>query len=242
MIKITNLTIRYPEVLAIDDVLLELKDGILYGLVGPNGAGKSSLIKSLVGLIGEYEGNIYYDQYEFKKERQLTKAMFGYAPEDPDLFPYLTGREYLTMIGEIRRLDATEQIKRFVVDFGLEETIDDLIYRYSHGMRQKISFAAALIGEPQHLILDEALNGFDPISLFNAKKLLKDLAGRGRLILLSSHVLELLDNWCEEIIILNQGKILAQYTLEQIRHIKNKSGKSFNEHFVELIHSALNRK
>ncbi len=242
MLKITNLTIRYPEVIAIDDVSLELKDGILYGLVGPNGAGKSSLIKALAGLIGEYEGNIYYDQYEFKKDRQIAKAMFGYAPEDPDLFPYLTGREYLTMIGEIRRWDASEQIKRLVVEFGLEETIDGLVYRYSHGMRQKISLAAALIGEPQHLILDEALNGFDPISLFNAKKLLKDLAGRGKLILLSSHVLELLDNWCEEIIILNQGKILAQYTLEQIRQIKSKSGKTFNEHFMDLIHRAVNRK
>ena len=166
MLKITNLTIRYPEVIAIDDVSLELKDGILYGLVGPNGAGKSSLIKALAGLIGEYEGNIYYDQHEFKKERQKVKTMFGYAPEDPDLFPYLTGREYLTMIGEIRRWDASEQLKRFVVDFGLEDTIDELVYRYSHGMRQKISFVAALIGEPQHLILDEALNGFDPISLF----------------------------------------------------------------------------
>jgi ABC-2 type transport system ATP-binding protein len=168
--------------------------------------------------------------------------MFGYAPEDPDLFPYLTGREYLTMIGEIRRWDASEQLKRFVVDFGLEDTIDELVYRYSHGMRQKISFVAALIGEPQHLILDEALNGFDPISLFNAKKLLKDMTGRGKLILLSSHVLELLENWCEEIIILNQGKILAQYTLEDIGKIKNKTGKTFNEHFVELIHSVVNRK
>jgi ABC-2 type transport system ATP-binding protein len=242
MLKITNLTIRYPEVIAIDDVSLELKDGILYGLVGPNGAGKSSLIKALAGLIGEYEGNIYYDQHEFKKERQKVKTMFGYAPEDPDLFPYLTGREYLTMIGEIRRWDASEQLKRFVVDFGLEDTIDELVYRYSHGMRQKISFVAALIGEPQHLILDEALNGFDPISLFNAKKLLKDMTGRGKLILLSSHVLELLENWCEEIIILNQGKILAQYTLEDIGKIKNKTGKTFNEHFVELIHSVVNRK
>ena len=244
MLKITNLTIRYPEVIAIDDVSLELKDGILYGLVGPNGAGKSSLIKALAGLIGptgsctgsSLMGNIYYDQHEFKKERQKVKTMFGYAPEDPDLFPYLTGREYLTMIGEIRRWDASEQLKRFVVDFGLEDTIDELVYRYSHGMRQKISFVAALIGEPQHLILDEALNGFDPISLFNAKKLLKNLAERGKLVLLSSHVLELLENWCEEIIILNQGKILAQYTLEDIAKIKNKTGKTFNEHFVELIH------
>jgi ABC-2 type transport system ATP-binding protein len=243
MLKITNLTIRYPEVVAIDDVSLELKDGILYGLIGPNGAGKSSLFKALAGLIGEYEGNIYYDQCKLKNERHKVKAMFGFAPEDPDLFSYLTGREYLSMIGDIRRWDASEQIKRLVVDFGLEETIDDLVYRYSHGMRQKISFVAALIGEPQHLILDEALNGFDPISLFNAKKLLKDMAGRGKLILLSSHVLELLDNWCEEIIILNQGKFLAQYTLEQIRQIKSKTGKTFNEHFVELIHGAvLNRK
>jgi ABC-2 type transport system ATP-binding protein len=235
MIKVANLTIRYPRVVAVEDVSIHLKDGIIYGLVGPNGAGKSSLIKALVGMIAEYDGDIHFDDFSCVKDRYVIKSLFGYAPEDPDLYPYLTGKEYLQMIADIRQVDADEQIKLFGIEFGLDDVFDDLINRYSHGMRQKISFLAALIGEPKNLILDEALNGFDPISQYNAKKILLNLAKKGHTILLSSHVLELVENWCQEIIILNVGKLLAEYTIDQIEEIKSKTGKAFSEHFVSLV-------
>jgi len=235
MIKIDNLIIQYPEVVAVEDVSIHLQDGKIYGLVGPNGAGKSSLIKALVGLISEYEGEIRFDDFSYGKNRHHIKSLFGYAPEDPDLYPYLTGKEYLQMIADIRQVNAESQIKLFQSELGLNDVFDDLINRYSHGMRQKISFAAALIGEPKNLILDEALNGFDPISQFNAKNILLNLAENGHTILLSSHVLELVENWCQEIIILNAGKVLAEYTMEQIEDIKTRTGKIFSEHFVSLI-------
>ena len=235
MIKVSNLTIRYPEVVAINNVTIQLKEGIIYGLVGPNGAGKSSFIRALVGLIAEYEGDIYFDEFSHAKDRHKIKSLFGYAPEDPDLYPYLTGKEYLQMIADIRRVDAESQIKSIQTDFELDEVFDDLINRYSHGMRQKISFSAALIGNPKYLILDEALNGFDPISQYNAKNFLLELAKNGHTILLSSHVLELVENWCQEIIILNAGKVLAEYTQEQIGDIKSRTGKAFSEHFVSLV-------
>jgi len=235
MIIIENLIIRYPEVVAVEDVTIHLQEGKIYGLVGPNGAGKSSLIKAMVGLISEYEGEIRFDGFSQRAHRHHIKSLFGYAPEDPDLYPYLTGKEYLQMIADIRRVDAESQIKLIQSDFHLNDVYDDLINRYSHGMRQKISFAAALIGEPKNLILDEALNGFDPISQFNAKNILFDLAKRGHTILLSSHILELIENWCQEIIILNEGKIVADYTSEQIDEIKSKTGKAFSEHFVSLV-------
>jgi ABC-2 type transport system ATP-binding protein len=235
MINVSNLTIRYPEVIAINNVSIELKEGIIYGLVGPNGAGKSSLIRSLVGLLVEYEGEITFDQVLRTHDPHHIKSLFGYAPEDPDLYPYLTGNEYLHMIADIRQVNASSQIADLRVDFGLNDVFDDLINRYSHGMRQKISFAAALIGEPKNLILDEALNGFDPISQHNAKKILLKLAQNDHTILLSSHILELVENWCQEIIILNEGKILAEYSQQQIEEIKKNTGKDFNEHFVSLI-------
>jgi ABC-2 type transport system ATP-binding protein len=235
MLKIVNLTVRYPEVIAVASVSLQLKNGIIYGLVGPNGAGKSSLIKVLVGLISTYEGTIYYDDLILSENRHAAKHLFGYAPEDPNLYPYLTGREYLHMLAEIRKCDSTQHISTLIDDFVLEEVIDELINRYSHGMRQKLSFAAALIGKPQYLILDEALNGFDPISLFNAKRILKEFAEKGHLILLSSHVLELVENWCQEIIILNKGKLLSKYTQKKIEAIKKKTGKDFSDHFVNLV-------
>jgi ABC-2 type transport system ATP-binding protein len=186
-------------------------------------------------LIAEYEGNIYFDEFTHGKNRHKIKSLFGYAPEDPDLYPYLTGKEYLQMIADIRQVDASSQIKLIQSEFGLDEVFNDLIHRYSHGMRQKISFAAALIGNPKYLILDEALNGFDPISQYNAKNILQDLAKNGHTILLSSHVLELVENWCQEIIILNAGKVLAEYTQEQIGDIKSKTGKAFSEYFVSLV-------
>jgi ABC-2 type transport system ATP-binding protein len=237
MITVENLIIRYPEVVAVEDVTVHLQEGKIYGLVGPNGAGKSSLIKALVGLISEYEGDISFDGFSQREHRHRIKSLFGYAPEDPDLYPYLTGKEYLQMIADIRQVNAESQIKLIQSDFHLDDVFDDLINRYSHGMRQKISFAAALIGEPKNLILDEALNGFDPISQFNAKTILVDLAKRGHTILLSSHILELVENWCQEIIILNEGKILADYTSDQIEEIKSKTGKAFSEHFVSLVQS-----
>jgi len=235
MIQISNLTIRYPEVVAIENLSIKLDEGIIYGLVGPNGAGKSSLIRALVGLLAEYEGEIQFDELLRSKERHNIKSLFGYAPEDPDLYEYLTGNEYLHMVGDIRQIDASSQISNLRSDFGLDDVFDDLINRYSHGMRQKISFAAALIGEPKNLILDEALNGFDPISQHNAKNILLRLAKNGHTILLSSHILELVENWCQEIIILDKGKILAEYTQKQIEDIKLKTGKAFSDHFVSLV-------
>ena len=235
MLKIVNLTVRYPDVIAVDNVSLQLKNGILYGLVGPNGAGKSSLIKVLVGLISTYEGTIYYDDLILSENRHTAKHLFGYAPEDPNLYPYLTGREYLHMLAEIRNSDDSQHISTLINDFVLEDVVDELINRYSHGMRQKLSFAASLIGKPHYLILDEALNGFDPISLFNAKRILKEFAEKGHLILLSSHVLELVENWCQEIIILNKGKLLAEYSQKKIEEIKKQTGKEFSDHFVNLV-------
>jgi ABC-2 type transport system ATP-binding protein len=241
MLKIENLTIRYPKVLAVDNLSLVLKPGFIYGLIGPNGAGKSSLLKCLVGLISQYEGDIYYGDLSMRKKRHTIKSKFGYAPEDPDLFPYLSGREYLTMVADIRKTRVPEQINELSKKFTMEESIDDLINRYSHGMRQKISFAAALIGKPQYLILDEALNGFDPVSLFNAKKILITLAEEGRTILLSSHVLELLEKLCQEIIVMNEGRILDIFNQDRIAQIKKRNGDSFSDHFISLINKDANQ-
>jgi ABC-2 type transport system ATP-binding protein len=238
MIEISNLTIRYPQVTAINNISLKLNNSTIYGLVGPNGAGKSSLIKALALQIADFEGDIRFDDYLLRRDRQSVKSMFGYAPENPDLFPYLTGREYLQMIADIRKSPDKNQIHNLSDDFGLAEVMDDLLNGYSHGMRQKISFAAALIGEPQNLILDEALNGFDPVSLFNAKKLLQALAQKGKTVLLSSHVLEMLEQWCQEMIILSAGEVLAVYTSEQIETIKNETGKAFADHFISQIRAS----
>ena len=239
MLKISNLTIRYPQVTALDDVSLEFKNGTLYGLAGPNGAGKTSLIKAAVGQVVEYEGEIQYDGLFLQHDRQAIKRLFGYAPENSELFPYLSGREYLQMIADIRQCIDDGQVQRLLDDFGMTDVGNELINGYSHGMRQKISLAAALIGDPQNLILDEALNGFDPVSLYKAKNILQARAQKGKTVILSSHVLELVEQWCDVIIILHHGKIRAVYTAEQIESIKKETGKAFAEHFISLIQPSL---
>jgi ABC-2 type transport system ATP-binding protein len=236
MISIKNLIIRYPETKAINNLSLELNDGNIYGLVGPNGAGKSTLIKALVGIISQYSGEICYDQLILKKNRHRIKGKVGYAPEDTELIPYLTGNEYLQMLADIRGTTKTqEKINTLIDNLQLANIRGDLIESYSHGMKQKLAVASALLDSPKTIILDEALNGLDPIAMFNLKRLIQNLAEDGHLILISSHVLELVESWCDYIMVLNQGKLIAKYSKDQIKQIKKKEGKEFSAYFVDLV-------
>jgi len=149
--------------------------------------------------------------------------------------PYLTGREFLHLIADIRQpKNNGRDIGNLLSELGLQEMADEIIKKYSHGMRQKISLAAAIICKPKYMIFDEALNGFDPEALFNAKNIFNNLSQSGHTIILSSHVIELIKDWCNHIIIMHEGKLLADYTSEKIKAIEIE--KSFQEYFIELIH------
>jgi ABC-2 type transport system ATP-binding protein len=236
MITVKEVSIQFASVLAIDNISITLQDGTLYGIVGPNGAGKSTLIRTMVGMISEYSGEILYDGLSLEKNRQVIKEAMGYAPEDIELMPFLTGQEYLHMLADIRKIvDFKSDIKDLLEKLGLQEVKDIIIDRYSHGMRQKLSLAAALIGSPKNILLDEALNGLDPFSMFNIKNILERLANEGHIILLSSHILELIENLSHEIIILNRGKLITQLSQREIQHMKSKHGKGFNDYFIELV-------
>ncbi len=208
MIKIDNLTIRYDEIAALDQVSLELPPGKIYGLIGPNGAGKSTLIKACAGLIDIYEGSVFFEGKEIRRHRSWQKEHCSYAPEDVELLPYLKGQEFLQLIGRIRnsaRLE--EEIRQFNTMLGLAKKEDELIVDFSHGMRQKIAIAAALIGNPKYLLFDETLNGLDTRALNNLRQYMRKIAGRGKTILLSSHVLPLVRDWCDEVIVLEKGRV-----------------------------------
>jgi ABC-2 type transport system ATP-binding protein len=235
MISVENLFIQFSSIRAIEDVSFTLQNGILYGMVGPNGAGKSSLIKCLVGIISEYSGNISYDNLPVKHHRHEIKKKLGYAPEDIELLPFLTGKEYLKMLADLRNLSkSADDISYLLNSLGMDEKKDIIIDQYSHGMKQKLSLASALIGNPETIILDEALNGLDPMSLFNMKKKLKELSRTGSTVLLSSHSLELVENLCQQILILNKGKLVRQISQKDLQDIKEKEGKEFSDYFFEL--------
>jgi ABC-2 type transport system ATP-binding protein len=243
MISVHNLSIQFSSTPVVDNVSFTLKNGIIYGMIGPNGAGKSSIIKAMVGIISEYSGNITFDDLSVKTDKHLIKRKLGYAPEDIELLPFLTGNEYLHMLSDIRQLtNAEEEISTLLKDLNLDEVKDTIVDRYSHGMKQKLSLASALIGFPENIILDEALNGLDPISMLNIKSKLKALAKSGYVIFLTSHILELVENFCQQILILNEGKLLNQISQAEIRRIKDSTGTGFNEYFVELINEKSSRK
>jgi len=238
MIELKNITIAYENTVAVIKLSLKINTGSLIGIVGPNGAGKSTLIKAMVGLINEYNGEILYKDLSLQKDRFEIKKMLGYAPEDVDLLPYLTGKEYLQMIADIRNVnDSNQQIEKMLNLLNLNSKQNELINEYSHGMKQKLSVAAAMIGIPQILIFDEAFNGFDPVSLFNLKTEIDKHIKSGGTVIISSHILELIEKWCSRIIVMNEGKILGDFDKSEIEKRKNQTGKDFNEVFVELIKS-----
>jgi len=238
MIELKNITIAYENTVAVIKLSLKINTGSLIGIVGPNGAGKSTLIKAMVGLINEYNGEILYKDLSLQKDRFEIKKMLGYAPEDVDLLPYLTGKEYLQMIADIRNVnDSNQQIEKMLNLLNLDSKQNELINEYSHGMKQKLSVAAAMIGIPQILIFDEAFNGFDPVSLFNLKTEIDKHIKSGGTVIISSHILELIEKWCSRIIVMNEGTILGDFDKSEIEKRKNQTGKDFNEVFVELIKS-----
>ena len=236
MIEIKSLTISYEKTIAVKEVSLKFEKGSFIGIVGPNGAGKSTLLKATVGLISEYYGEIYYENMLLSKNRYEVKKLLGYAPENVDLLPYLTGLEYLQMIADIRNVtDSEVQIDKMLSNLNLITKKNELINEYSHGMKQKLSVAAAMMGLPPVLIFDEAFNGFDPVSLYNLKNEIDKHVQSGGTVIMSSHILELIEKWCAQIVIMNEGKILGNYTKMELEKTKVESGKDFNEIFVKLI-------
>jgi ABC-2 type transport system ATP-binding protein len=236
MLTIKNLTVQYEDKKALDNISTKIAQGKISGLIGPNGAGKSSLIKACVGMISEYSGEILYENKLLHKNRHWVKEQCGYAPEDTVLLPYLKGREFLELIGTLRKSsDMNNEIKSLFQMLNLQDKENELIINYSHGMRQKISIASTLIGNPDYLIFDEALNGLDPVTLYNLKNYLNELAKEGKTILISSHILVLIQNWCDPIIIMHQGKILKTITKKEITRMESDKKKSFEQFFIDLV-------
>jgi ABC-2 type transport system ATP-binding protein len=216
MIRINDLKKNYGNVQALQSINLELNSGEILGLVGANGAGKSTLIKCLVGLVRPDSGTILRQGRAFS---WTDKKDLGYAAESPLLYDYLTGQEFLRFVGEIRNMDnrlLSRRIDYYLELFCLHEKSTELIADYSHGMRQKISLAAALLSEPAILLVDEPTNGLDPESVFNLKNELQRLCRQGTAVLFSSHMLDTVEKICRRVAVLHHGRLLADDQLERL--------------------------
>lgn len=219
MIAIENLTRSYGSFVAVDGLSLQVPDGTLFGLLGPNGAGKSTTVKCICGLLRPTSGRVLVDGIDVAEKPLEVKALLGYVPESPVLFKTLTGRELLTLVGRLHRMeesDLGERIGELLASFGLGEKANEQIQSYSKGMGQKLAIAAALLPNPRVLVLDEALNGLDASAAAVLKRLLRGLADAGKTVIFCSHILEVVERLCDEIAVIAHGRIRAQGSVARI--------------------------
>ena len=236
MLHIETVSYSYNDVKALNNVSLRINKGELIGLVGSNGAGKTTLIKCITGLLKPDSGSITISQRTIDENPVEYKKKIGYVPENPFLYKYLTGFEYLKFISDIYTLDKNEKtgkIEFFLDYFNLSDKKNDLIGTYSHGMVNKISICAALLHSPEYLILDEPLIGLDPDSSFKFKELLNNYKKEGCVILFSSHILEVVEKISDKIAIIDEGKIAAFGTLVSLKN-EVKKGSDLEEIFMAL--------
>jgi ABC-2 type transport system ATP-binding protein len=222
MLRIENLSKSYSKgnVKAVDNISFEVKPGEIHGFLGPNGAGKTTTIKMIVGLLKQDSGEILVDGIDVNKDSLNAKLRMGYVPDNPQIYDKLKGMEYLNFMADVYRVskeDRTQRIEKYLKLFSLEDAANDLINSYSHGMKQKIVLTGALLNDPDLFVLDEPMVGLDPKSAFNIKEVMREMCDRGKSVFFSTHVLEVAEKICDRISIINNGQIIAQGTMTELR-------------------------
>lgn len=218
MIRVENLTKYYGKRLAVDNISFNVAKGEVVGFLGPNGAGKTTTMRILTGFLAPTQGEVWIADYDMSKHSLEARQHIGYFPEAVPLYSDMTVRSYLDFSAKLRGLDKNRiktRIEEVVDVCHLEEYVDVLIGKLSKGFRQRVGVAQAIIHEPEVLILDEPTIGIDPIQVAMTRRLIKEL-GKKRTILLSSHILPEVSMTCERVIIINEGKIVAEDRIENL--------------------------
>lgn len=219
MLKIEHLTKNYGSKKAVDDISLHIQKGEIYGFIGHNGAGKTTTIKCVVGIQEFDAGDIYIDGISIKDDSIACKKQIAYIPDNPDLYEYMTGRQYINFIADIFQTgnERFEAIDKYVKLFEMENDIDQPIGSYSHGMKQKTALIAAWVHKPKLIIMDEPFVGLDPIASHLLKQMMRELCDNGGAIFFSTHVLEVAEKLCDHIAIIKDGKILKTGTMDEVK-------------------------
>lgn len=221
MIKVENITKTYnKEFLAVDDISMHIEPGTIVGFIGPNGAGKTTTLNMITGILKQDSGHIVINGHDTLENPLLAKQEFGFVSDNPNSFLTLKGIEYLNFIADVYHIDKETRktrIETYSKALSLEESLGDRISSYSHGMRQKIMVIGTLIHDPNILILDEPLTGLDPHASFVLKEMMKQRALEGKSVLFSTHVLEVAEKLCDQIIIINKGRIAYTGTLQELK-------------------------
>ena len=233
MLKIENLTKNYGDKKAVDGLNLHIHAGELYGFIGHNGAGKTTTLKACCGILNFEEGEIYVDGVSVRENPLACKSKIAYIPDNPDLYGYMSGIQYLNFIADVFKVAADVRevrIHQYAADFELTEALAQPIATYSHGMKQKLAVIAALIHEPKLMIMDEPFVGLDPKAAHTLKTIMRNLCERGGAIFFSTHVLEVAEKLCDKIAIIKNGKLVKEGTMDEV-----KGDTSLENVFLELV-------
>ena len=236
MLEVRNLTKRFRSATVVDHVNFSVRAGEITGYLGPNGSGKSTTVKMMTGLLHPTEGEVLFQGQNIRLDSTLFKKRLGYVPEEPNLYGYLTGLEYLQLAGGLRGIPAREVDERsngMLELLSLRDSRRVPISAYSKGMKQRVLIAAALLHDPDVLIFDEAQSGLDIANALLFRHLLRALASRGKAVLYISHVLELVEKVCEHIVVIYKGRIVADDSVESLRGLMQLP--SLEEIFNQLV-------
>src|SRR5437016_5193315 len=220
MLELRDVSKRFSGIVAVDDVTFSARPGEITGYLGPNGSGKSTTMKMITGLIEMTTGHILFGGQPIEHDLIAYKQRMGYVPEEPHLYAHLSGLEYLIMVGQLRNLPpkpTADRIDGLLQLFSLHGDRHAPISAYSKGMRQKILLVAALLHNPDLLLLDEPFSGLDVGSSLVLRSLIQELAARGKVVLFSSHELETVERVCSHVVILHRGRIVAGDSIERLR-------------------------
>ena len=238
MLKIQNLTKSYGEKKAVDALSLHIAKGEIYGFIGHNGAGKTTTIKACCGILGFEEGEIFVNDISVKQNPLECKKRLAYIPDNPELYGYMTGIQFLNFIGDIYEVETTlrqERIRYYADLFELTSALAQPIATYSHGMKQKLAVISALLHEPKLLVMDEPFVGLDPKAAHTLKMIMRQICNRGGAIFFSTHVLEVAEKLCDKIAIIKGGKLIKEGTMDEV-----KGDLSLENVFLELAEDVEN--
>ena len=220
MLELRNVSKRFAGITAVDHVSFQARAGEVTGYLGPNGSGKSTTMKMITGLIEMSSGQILFHGEPIHRDLIAYKQRMGYVPEEPHLYQHLTGLEYLVMVGQLRGLPVrptAQRIDGLLRLFSLGDDRHVPISSYSKGMRQKVLLSAALLHNPDLILLDEPFSGLDVASVLMMRSLIQELAARGKVVLFSSHELEIVEKVCSHVVILHRAKVVADDSIERLR-------------------------
>lgn len=233
MIELRNVVKKFGSFVAVDDISLKIGKGEFFGFLGPNGAGKTTTIKMMTGLFRPTSGACIINGFDIQESPVEAKRSFGYVPDQPHLYDRLTGREFLYFIGGLYKAPAADvvaRIEHYCKLFEMEGFLDRSTEEYSQGMRQRVALAAALVHEPPVLIIDEPLLGLDPRSAMLVRRTLKDLTRQGLTVFMSTHLLRVVEELCDRLVIVKGGRIIYH---EVINASPDRSGR-LEEIFLEI--------